>query len=422
MAAAGYKKNKFTVFASINYDKTDGHRANSDFSITNGYIKMGYALSDHLRITADLSIAGFNATDPGPDTLNALPGNTIDIMRGYGALTIDNDFQYYSGSARLFYNFGEHQISDGFHSNDVNFGMNLFESLSLFDNNSITVGFDFIHYGGIAENINAMGGEGIIFTDTAVYETGIYGLMQHTFLKKLTLNAGIRYQNHRVLGNNWIPSTGLAYRMSDRTTWKASVAKGYRSPSIRELFIAQWGGNPGLKPDQIINYEIGLHHVFRPANLNVELTAFLIEGENMIVSVPLQGLKNSGRIENKGIEFSANAQPASNLKLSMTYSYINMKEPVYATPEHQLFISGRYKHKKISLIPRLQVIRNIDTDPGPEAKHQNYVSLNLKTTYKLTGFAEISASCENLLNQKYEINRNYPMPGITVFAGINLRY
>ena len=422
MAAAGYKKRRLTVFASVNHDKTDGHRKNSDFRISNGYVKIGYTVSDHLILTSDFSIANFNATDPGPDTANAQPGNTIDITRGYGALTIDNDFQNYSGTARLFYNFGEHQISDGFHSNDINFGINLFESLKLFDNNSITAGFDFINYGGMAENIRAMGGEGIIFTDTAVHETGIYGFIQHTLFSKLTLNAGIRYQNHRVFGNNWIPSGGLAYRMSDRTTWKASVSKGYRSPSIRELFITQWGADPDLKPDQILSYEAGFHHIFKPMNLTIELTAFMVKGENIIVAVPLQGLRNSGHIENKGIEFSANAQPANNLRLSAAYSYINMKESVYATPEHQLFISGRYHYKRFSIIPRLQIVRNIDTDPGPESILQNYVSLNLKTTCDLAGFAEIFASCENALNQTYEINRYYPMPGITFISGINLRY
>ncbi len=422
MAAAGYKKNRFTAFASVNHDETDGHRQNSEFRITNGYVKMSYAFGDHLELTSDLSIAGFNATDPGPDTLNALPGNTIDITRGYGALTIKNDFQNCSGSARLFYNFGEHQISDGFHSNDINFGMNLFESLRLFDNNNITAGFDFINYGGIAENPRAMGGEGVIFADTAVYETGIYGFVQHTFFEKLTLNAGIRYQNHRVTGNSWIPSTGIAYRMSDRTALKISVSKGYRSPTIRELFITLWGANPGLKPEQIMNYETGFHHAFRPVDLIVELTAFLVRGENMIVIVPLQGFQNSGRIENKGIEFSANAQPLNNLRLSMAYSYIHMKESVYATPEHQLFLSGNYHLEKFSAITTIQMVRNIDTDPGPQSILQNFVSLNLKTTYRITGFAEVFASCENALNQTYEINRYYPMPGITFFAGINLRY
>jgi iron complex outermembrane receptor protein len=38
MASAGYKKNKLSLFASINHDQTDGHRPNSDFTITNGYL------------------------------------------------------------------------------------------------------------------------------------------------------------------------------------------------------------------------------------------------------------------------------------------------------------------------------------------------------------------------------------------------
>src|SRR5665648_612502 len=83
MASGGYKKNKFSVFASVNHDQTDGHRPNSDFSITNGYTKLSWQLNDNLNVSTDFSLAHFKATDPGPDTINAVPGSTIDITRGY---------------------------------------------------------------------------------------------------------------------------------------------------------------------------------------------------------------------------------------------------------------------------------------------------------------------------------------------------
>jgi outer membrane receptor for ferrienterochelin and colicin len=131
MGSLAYRKKGFSVMASINHDQTDGHRKNSDFSITNGYIKTGYALNEHFKAGADFSIASFHATDPGPDTLDAVKGSTIDITRGYWSATLDNEFESCSGTLKFYYNFGEHTISDGFHSNDANYGINLFETFRL---------------------------------------------------------------------------------------------------------------------------------------------------------------------------------------------------------------------------------------------------------------------------------------------------
>ncbi|MEI6139555.1 MAG: TonB-dependent receptor plug domain-containing protein, partial [Mariniphaga sp.] len=136
MASGGYKQDKLSIFVSGNHDKTDGHRANSAFDITNGYAKIGYELNQHLKMSGDFSLAKFKASDPGPDTLSAKKGETIDITRGYGAFSIDNEYVKLSGSAKLFYNFGEHNITDGFHSRDHNYGLNLHESLKLFKGNT----------------------------------------------------------------------------------------------------------------------------------------------------------------------------------------------------------------------------------------------------------------------------------------------
>jgi iron complex outermembrane receptor protein len=420
MASGGYKKDKLSFFISGNHDQTDGHRPNSAFKITNGYTKLGCDLNERLKLSADFSLAAFKSSDPGPDTLSAKKGETIDITRGYGSFTADNDFGRVSGSAKLFYNFGEHKITDGFHSTDHNYGLNLFESLKLIEGNTITLGIDYMNFGGLAENLKAMNGAGMVFADTAVYELGYYGFVQQTFAKKLTLNAGLRLQHNHVYGNEWVPSTGLAWRANSNTTWKASFSKGFRSPTIRELFL--WGPNPKLQPETIFNYETGILKSFCERKLNLELTAFLIKGDNLIITVPLKGLLNAGEVNNKGVEFSADANPSAKLNIHATYSYIHMKSPVYATPEHQLFISSRYQLDRTVLMLSLQQIVNLDTDYSTKTHLEDYTLVNVKISHRFYKYAEVFVSAENLLNQSYEINRYYTMPGTTVFAGVNLNF
>ena len=371
-------------------------------------------------MSGDFSLAAFKSSDPGPDTLLAKKGETIDITRGYGAFTVENEFDKISGSAKLFYNFGEHDITDGFHSTDHNYGLNFFESLKLFKGNTITAGIDYINYGGMAENLKAMAGKGIVFADTSVYELGYYGFVQQTFARKLTLNAGMRLQNNSVYGNEWIPSAGIAWQAGERTTWKASFSKGFRSPTIRELFL--WGPNPKLQPETVFNYEAGILRSFFDRKLNLELTGFIVNGNNLIITVPMKGLQNAGEVSNKGLEFSADANPSVKFNIHAAYSYINMKVPVYATPEHHLFISSRYRLNKTTVMLSLQQVVNLDTDPSAKVYQESYTLVNAKVSQRFCRYAEVFFSGENLLNQKYEQNRFYTMPGTTVFAGVNLNF
>ena len=147
----------------------------------------------------------------------------------------------------------------------------------------------------------------------------------------------------------------------------------------------------------------------------------MVEGDNLIVNAgPPKGYQNTGEVSNKGIELEINAEPAKNLRLSGTYSYVNMKNPVYATLEHHFFFNAHYRLKKLHLMANIQQVSNLDNDPSPRVNLESYTLLNAKATYNLTRNLKFFVSGENLLNTSYEVNRYYTMPEATVFGGINV--
>ena len=89
----------------------------------------------------------------------------------------------------------------------------------------------------IAENVKAINGNGMVFGDTTVWEMAGYAFIQRELLEKLVLNAGFRLEHNSVFGYEPVPTGGLAYHPTSTTTLKASIAKGFRSPTIRELFL-----------------------------------------------------------------------------------------------------------------------------------------------------------------------------------------
>ncbi len=255
-------------------------------------------------------------------------------------------------------------------------------------------------------------------------ETGVYGFVQQTLAGKLTLNAGLRFQNHNIFGNQWIPSAGFAYALNSLTFWKGNISKGYRSPTIRELFM--WGTqNPNLDPETILNYETGISKTFFKNLLKTEITIFSVSGDNLISMIPVNGIlkfMNSGEISNQGIEVAIDAAPGEKFSVNATYSYIHMKNPVYATPEHHVYLSASYRLKKLQLNGNIQQIVNLDNDATPTFNPVDYITVQAKAAYHFTNYLHLFVSADNLFNQKYEVNRFYTMPGATLFTGINFRF
>jgi outer membrane receptor protein involved in Fe transport len=99
-----------------------------------------------------------------------------------------------------------------------------------------------------------------------------------------------------------------------------------------------------------------------------------------------------------------------------------MDEPIIATPEQQVFISGTYKWKKFSVNISVQHINNLYTQITPEKIKDSYTILNSRISYTINKYADVFVKGENLTDQKYYINYAYPMPGIIAFGGINLHF
>ena len=417
----GYKKDKLSLFGSLNHDQTDGIRTNTDFNINNAYAKLGYEIYKGLNLTADFSSAKYVANDNGPVNLPPVPYN-IDISRGKASMSLENKFENSEGGLNFYHNYGTHDLSDGFHSTDRNDGVMLYQTFKLPTGTNLTLGTDFKQYGGIAN-------QGFKHdTLITVNELAGYAYAQQTFFNKLTLSAGLRLENSSKFGNELIPLVGLNYNMTERTSFKASASKGYRSPTIMELYL--YAPNPDLQPERLMNYEMSWLQSLLNNRLNIELTAFMVNGDNLIqVVVPpfLAKRQNVGSFNNKGIEFSARYVVNRHLHFNMNYNYLNLDKPVIAAPRQQFNLGANYSYKIWNLNVSSQYIENLysftTTDPSKQnIIEPDYLLLNARVSAKPLKYLEIFVSGNNLLNRQYEINNGYPMPGINFNAGFNVRF
>ena len=436
MANTGLSKGKFNGYFSVNHDRTDGHRPNSAFNITNGYAKLGYQISHHFQAWGDVSLASFEAQNPGTRS-QPMFDNVADIMRGVASLTVENNAEKINGAFKFFYNFGDHKINDGyaeggvprnyfFRSNDHNYGITFYQSFHLFEGNLITAGIDYKQFGGHAWNdfMEATPNADLL-KHTSLRELSGYAIMQQTFFEKLTLNAGIRLDNSEKFGSEWVPQVGLSYRPQQYTVLKTSVSKGFRSPTIREMYMFP-PQNPDLLPERMINYELSIGQGFFDGHLTTELTGYMADGNNLIMTQMVDGSPknlNTGDFNNKGIELSVRWHALKNLDFKGNYSFLNMKTPILNAPGQQAYIAANYRLKQWSLNVNYQYIHELylklesATLPAITA---NYGLLNAKASWQPLKWLEVFVKGENLADKTYEIVYEYPMPGITVFGGLNI--
>ena len=66
----------------------------------------------------------------------------------------------------------------------------------------------------------------------------------------LSLDAGVRIDHHSHVGTEWIPQGGLAFHLPRQAELKAMVSKGFRNPTIREMYMFP-PQNPDLKAEDV---------------------------------------------------------------------------------------------------------------------------------------------------------------------------
>ena len=433
-AGAMLKSGRFSANVSASYNRTDGHRENMGFSQYGGYAKLGYQLTDNWQLLADLDLTHFDASCPGPVSAPLIDADQ-GITRGMTSLSVRNDYGKTSGALSFFYNWGRHSIGDGhkadviiidpytFESYDDMMGVSLYQSAVLFEGNRTTVGADWFRYGGKAWNDYQMQPHKDLVDKHETELAAYFDFRQHIG-SVLTLNAGLRADHHSRIGTEWVPQAGAAAHLPHHIEVKASVAKGFRYPILREMYMFP-PQNPDLKPESSWNYELAISQKLLGGRLSYGVNLFHIDAKNIILTLPNPSgagklNQNSGELHNSGAEIQAAWRISRAWSVNANYSYLHMKEPVIAAPEHKAYAGASWTEGRWSVSTGLQYVAGLYTSTSPVQK-ENFLLWNVRSSFKVCKWLDLWARGENLLAQEYEINAGYPMPGVTVVAGFDIR-
>jgi len=404
------------LFAGNRY-RTDGHRPNAAFAIDNLTVRGSTQLRPGLVLIGDWAVSDLRSNDPGTIAAPRVD-NWVDIRRGTTGLSLENRAGRVSGAAKLFLNFGRHEIHDGFFSRDQTLGLQLHQGLLLNGGGALTVGADLKRFGGEAENRTS----GANWGSHDVDERGAFLVLHQPLPLNAVATGGLRLNHHTVYGSEISPQLGAALPLSAWTTVRASSARGFRSPTIRELYLFP-APTPDLQPERSWSNEISVLHAFG-RSATVEAAIFRNEGSNLIRTAgrfPNLTLSNSGEFVHRGAELAVGVAPLAGMEVNLSYGYLDSGETTLSHPEHQLHGSLRYAYRSITANFGVQHVAGIHAADGAELRLPDYTVANARLATMVHGNVSVYISGENLFGESYQVMAGYPMPGRVLSVGAFVR-
>lgn len=433
------KAGRFSSTVSANYQRSDNHRPNMGFEQYGGFLKLNYDITQNWNVYLQSDLTHFNASNPGPTTRPLYDARQW-ITRGSTSLFLENHYNNTSGAVSVYSNYGRHKINDGvndpatpptryFRSRDVLTGVSIYQSAHLWQGSLVTLGMDWqniygrafytdIHTGKTLNTPNKQSGHS--------HRNDIAGYIdvRQDLLSWLTLDAGLRLDHHSITGTEWVPQGGFVIRPMDNASLKATVSKGFRNPSMRELYLYP-PSNEDLKPERIVEYELAWKHSLTDIGLTYGLNLFYIYGSNMIQTAMIDGRPrnvNTGKIENSGGELEVNYRLNSHLSLSTTHSLLHMRNHILAAPEYKGTLAATGSWGKWGGRLSVMQLAGLYTQTSPTEKTENATLLSADISFRPYSFMKLWLRGENLLAQKYETYAGFPMPRATVMGGISLTF
>lgn len=435
------KKGRFSSSVGFNYSRTGGHRDNMEFDQYSAYARLAYELDTHWNLNVVGNISHFNAANPGEEN-NPIEDNDMRILRGNVTLSAENSYDRTSGAVRVFYNGGRHQINEGYRPQngespqsqlymhtDFMAGLSAYQTVRFFRGNQTTFGFDYQHFGGHAwygvmpDSMRTDLPKDII--RKAQFSVAGYVDFRQQIVSWLSLDAGVRLDWHSESGLAVIPQAGLAFSLPKDAELKLLANRGFRNPTIRELYMYK-PANDDLKPVSLWNYELSYRQYLLNRRLCLGVNIFYLHATNMIETRMVDGKSlnvNTGELQNAGAEAEFRYAIWKGLYLNANYSYLWMRYPQLAAPEHKLTVMLGYHHERFKVGSSIQYIHGLRTrleTASLSEVQQNFVLWNVHASVRVYKQLWANLKADNLLNRHYEINYGYPMPGITLMGGLSV--
>ncbi|HOD37087.1 MAG TPA: TonB-dependent receptor plug domain-containing protein [Syntrophales bacterium] len=454
----GGKVGKTDYYLFQGFRSSSGHRDHSSGELQEYFARVGHQINGPWYMSLTANATNNFAEDPGPEGNPAARQGTYRSDDEMGVITIAHQYSSAQGTVKLYWNRGTGDWQDqfdtagGFHYDTVtdwdNYGGRLQEVITPWKNGEILGGIDLDFIGGKATIDRDATRPDSTFPRETFRILSPYAALSHLFGEKsgwhVIPSAGVRYFSHSDFDAEWGPQTGFIMGYG-QTEFHASYAKGVNYPGVYVVTQSNlfWGGNGSWKDldaETVDHYEAGLSHAIGK-KFRADIICFTDDGKNrmILVTSPLPPrYENIGDFRLEGVEATATWAPLDALSFFAGATYLFKREP-YNLPYapywsastglnyrflrsfklslDALYVDNRYTANNRTAGYGGSSIADVNANFLVNAK------LGWEFSLKTLGTkGEIYIAGENLTDESYAFKKDYPMPGITGMAGLNLKF
>ncbi|MFQ5963760.1 MAG: TonB-dependent receptor plug domain-containing protein [Candidatus Scalinduaceae bacterium] len=257
--------------------------------------------------------------------------------------------------------------------------------------------------------------------------------------KDIDLTIGVRHDQFKRFGGTTNPRIGLIWRFMEDAYLKLLFATAFRAPSFNELFFINnpaFIGNPGLDPEKINTYEIGLGYNFtKSVRGNMNYFFNRIRDRIQLDTGSPRQFQNSGGARVMGVEAEIKADFGNDNYAYANYTFQKAEETrnrnrLPDVPVHKANFGvnvGFWKYANANLHTFLSGPRPREFgDPRRDMPSYAVVDLTIIGKNFMDNF-EIRGSVHNLFDKGYEdpaprntVPTDFPQPGRSFM--VELRY
>jgi len=279
--------------------------------------------------------------------------------------------------------------------------------------------------------------------------TSVYGQLSVEPIDGLTINGGVRYDDHDRFGGQTLFAAGGVWKLATGTVLRASYGEGFKAPSLFQQFSEY--GNVALDPEEAHGWEAGIEQHLFDRKLVVGATWFDRKTTNQIIYnncasgttnpmcfVPGDPTTRRGgyysnvaRSAAHGIEAAA-ALTLGGFKLDGNYSWVvsedrspgaNFGKWLPRRPRDTANASASYDFDfGLGLGAAVRWSGKSFDNATNAIRLDDYTLVDLRAEYALSDSVKFFARAENIFDEEYMTTYRYGSLGRSIYAGIRGRF
>ncbi len=280
--------------------------------------------------------------------------------------------------------------------------------------------------------------------------TAVYGQLSLQPITALTLNAGVRRDDHARYGAKTLFSAGGVVNLSTGTRIRASYGEGFKAPTLYQLYSEY--GNDALSPERAHGWEAGAEQRLFGNRAQIGAVWFERASRDLIVYIGCSSssttplcfqpgttirrfgyYQNVSRAKAQGIEAQASLTPVAGVSIDANYTWTMAEDRSPGTANFGKWLPRRPRQQANGSISyawpmglttgvALRWSGHSFDNASNSQRLDDYTLVDLRAEYALSDQLRLFARVENLFDEGYMTAYRYGALGRSIYAGVRGRF